>query len=265
MSFTELGRSMRRNARSAAAAALLGSAAPLALITLAAPTVASAQATPDLTGIWESPSEYIDEGLAAGVPIGLGSTSWAPLSAGRPEDQKPPSMAMQKAMMEKAIADDVDIFVAMARMAFKPPYTPAGEAALAARPPRPAGPPNPLAACAPRNSSGFQAFGPTQISQTKNWVMLAAGDGNWRTVFLNGGDAANSLPSYNGYSVGKWQNGSLVVTTTNFLGETMNGWPMSPEAKVTETFTPSADGKKLTVKSVYEDPVMLREPLARMA
>jgi hypothetical protein len=59
-----------------------------------------------------------------------------------------------------------------------------------------------------------------------------------------------------------------VVETTNFKGDIapmgFAKWPMSKQAKITETFTLSADGQTLAIKQIYEDPTYIKEPVGRM-
>jgi hypothetical protein len=219
------------------------------------------QRAPDLTGIWAPPSRFVEEGIAAGVPVQMGSVGWAPLSAGPPESRRPPTFEEQKKGAETLIGADIDLFANMARNAFRPPYTEAGAKAAAEQAAASqAAPRNPYTSCLPRNVVG-PPNGDFQVMQSADRLLLAGGDGIWRTIYLSGTAPEEPLPSYTGYSSGRWINGALVVVTDHFLGDSANGWPMSDKAKVTETFIPK-DGQ-LEIKIVYEDPVYLKEPVGR--
>jgi hypothetical protein len=237
----------------------------MAAAIIATPTLAPAQPPPpDLTGIWAVPTTRVREkGPTVGVLITFGSVDWAPLSAGAPESRTPPTYEEQRQLVEALVKKNANVGAQIARNAFRPPYTEAGSQAVAERPAAdPSAPPNPYAVCRPRNLIGVPA-GDFQIMQSKDRLLLALGNGAWRTIYL-GGPKPDPLPSYAGYSWGRWVGRSLVVTTDNFLGETANGWPMSPQAKVIETFIPQPDGS-LDIKTVYEDPLYLREPVGRYA
>jgi hypothetical protein len=196
---------------------------------------------------------------------------------------------VEKATVEKVIGSNQDVFVYMASKRHPPSYTPDGQQALqrqaaAAGPipagasaatgsstggPPPAGPPaaaNPYARCLPRNLIGFGGGFSTalEIFQANGHVGVIDEDQTYRTVRL-GVDASQFTPVYNGISIGHWDGAKLTVVTTGFIGDTGGeNWPMSNQAKATDTFTVSPDKKVLMIKTVYEDPKYLREPMGRM-
>jgi len=64
-----------------------------------------------------------------------------------------------------------------------------------------------------------------------------------------------------GYSVGRWDNGTLVVTTTNVSdGIFSRNIPLSEGLEMVERFTPSADGSRLNYQMTVTDPAAFLEP-----
>jgi hypothetical protein len=86
---------------------------------------------------------------------------------------------------------------------------------------------------------------PRQIVQTKN-LMLITYEANYglRYIYLDGRPAPNNDPTpwWFGYSRGWWEGDTLVVETTNFLGDEKAGWldvngsPYTDALKMTERF-----------------------------
>jgi hypothetical protein len=66
-----------------------------------------------------------------------------------------------------------------------------------------------------------------------------------------------------GYSVGRWDGETLVVTTTqlNWPWFNQSGVPQSPEAVLVERFTPAEDGSRLSYELTATDPVNFTEPV----
>jgi len=66
-----------------------------------------------------------------------------------------------------------------------------------------------------------------------------------------------------GHSTGRWDGGTLVVTTTNvdFPWFDQEGIPQSDELVMVERFTPSADGFTLDYTLTATDPVVFTEPV----
>jgi hypothetical protein len=74
---------------------------------------------------------------------------------------------------------------------------------------------------------------------------------------------------YQGHSVGKWENGELVVDTVGFReGDTfidMQGLPHSDQLHLTERYKLSADGKTLSARFTIEDPKDYSQPWSTTA
>jgi Family of unknown function (DUF6152) len=65
-----------------------------------------------------------------------------------------------------------------------------------------------------------------------------------------------------GFSTGRWEGGTLVVTTTNLNSPNFKfEIPQSEEATIVERFTPSRDGDRLDYEIVVTDPVTFTEPI----
>jgi hypothetical protein len=64
-----------------------------------------------------------------------------------------------------------------------------------------------------------------------------------------------------GYSVGRWENDTLVVTTTKIRNATFRlGIPLGEDLEIVERFTPSADGSRLDYRMTVTDPTVFLEP-----
>ncbi|HEY5622374.1 MAG TPA: hypothetical protein VIV14_01350, partial [Gammaproteobacteria bacterium] len=62
-----------------------------------------------------------------------------------------------------------------------------------------------------------------------------------------------------GYSIGRWEGDTLVVTTTriDWPNSDRNGVPQSPDAMHIERFTPAPDGQTMAYELTSIDPVYL--------
>ncbi|MFL2553355.1 MAG: DUF6152 family protein [Candidatus Rariloculaceae bacterium] len=87
-----------------------------------------------------------------------------------------------------------------------------------------------------------------------------------RTIHMNSDVDPETQPlSPLGYSVGKWDNDSLVVTTTRIDEPFSNsdGVPQSAEVMHIERFTPAADGSTMDYDLATIDPIYLVGPQSR--
>ena len=109
---------------------------------------------------------------------------------------------------------------------------------------------------------------PRQIVQTKN-LMLITYEANYglRNIYLDGRPAPNNDPTpwWFGYSRGWWEGDTLVVETTNFLGDERAGWldvngsPYTDALKMTERFRRPNFGT-LEIDITIEDPKAYTKP-----
>lgn len=258
-------RSMRMGIKLGVAVALVLGCGSVGPGVAPASAAAAASSHAAFTGVWASLSRTPSEGLLAGAPMTLRNTDWAPLSLGKPEDRKAQSYEELKAVWTDLLENNKDIFKYFASQRIPPNYTPAGAQAVADAKAAAAANPaarGPYDSCLPRNTIGVaNTF---ELYQSADRISQIYENGTFRTIYMDGKDHSAATPTYMGVSVGRWDGATLVVTTDNFLGDNAGGWPMSPKAKVTETFSLSADGGLMTVKTLYEDPEMLMEPMARM-
>ena len=116
------------------------------------------------------------------------------------------------------------------------------------------------------------------------WIMAS----NWPFEFVDEGDSIRLLaeefdrervihlveavgetppprvaPSPMGYSVGYWEEGSLIVATThiNSLQFGREGIPLSADVEIRERFRPSADGRRLDYEMTVIDAATFTEPV----
>ncbi len=109
------------------------------------------------------------------------------------------------------------------------------------------------------NSAGME------IVATRDEVVIARdGAAGGRRIYMDRKmpDVSRITPTAGGYSVGRFENGTLVVTTTGFApGMTAfgRGW-RERETQLTEVFKLSPDGKKLTITYTWNDPKVYAKP-----
>ena len=86
-----------------------------------------------------------------------------------------------------------------------------------------------------------------------------------RVVYLDAqvGDASNAPASALGYSVGRWEGNTLIVTTSRINWPYFDpyGTPQSDQAHYVETFAIAEDGQRLNYSFTAIDPVMFSEPV----
>jgi len=83
-----------------------------------------------------------------------------------------------------------------------------------------------------------------------------------RTIHMSVESPRNPPRGPIGYSVGRWDGTTLVVTTNGISWTHFAlGIPLSERAEVVERFTPSADGSRLDYKLTVTDPVNFTKPV----
>jgi hypothetical protein len=117
--------------------------------------------------------------------------------------------------------------------------------------------------------TGFPAMmqwkSPIEILQTKGKVTVLSehdpGNDEPRTIYLNRAMPDEPDPSWNGYSVGKWEGPVLVVQTAGLNDRaSVFGLPRGATTKVTERFHLEDGGKTLIDAVTVEDPRTLTKP-----
>jgi hypothetical protein len=83
-----------------------------------------------------------------------------------------------------------------------------------------------------------------------------------RTIHMDG-DATPSARTTMGFSVGRWEDGSLVVTTTHVDYPYFDdrGTPQSEQLMIVERYTVSEDGDRLDWEATMTDPLVFTEPM----
>jgi hypothetical protein len=84
-----------------------------------------------------------------------------------------------------------------------------------------------------------------------------------RTIYLDRkAMPENTAPSWNGYSVGRWEGKTLVVRTENFNDRAtlFEAMPRTPNTKITERLTLAEGGKVLLDEMTIVDPAILTKP-----
>jgi hypothetical protein len=106
---------------------------------------------------------------------------------------------------------------------------------------------------------------PRKIIQTsKLIVILYEAQAGVRQIFMDGRPSppADVQPWWYGYSIGKWDGDTLVVTTTGFRDDVwldVNGTPLTNTGKLTERFTRPNYGT-LNIEITVEDPHVYTKP-----
>lgn len=119
--------------------------------------------------------------------------------------------------------------------------------------------------CQPASSPAIQ-YDPyhMQITQWPDRVLLRyEKDDQLRTVWLDGREPTAVDFSLQGFSVGKYEDDALIVTTTHFVFDIAgfddyNGIPSSSQKIVTEKYW--VEGEQLNLTLTVEDPMFLLEP-----
>jgi hypothetical protein len=105
------------------------------------------------------------------------------------------------------------------------------------------------------------------IAQSRDEVVIARdGAAGGRRIYIDKTmpDVSRITPSAIGYSVARWDNGALVVTTTGFTPGLVSfgrGW-RERATVLTEKFTLTPDGKRLTISYTWNDPKIYVKPHA---
>ena len=103
------------------------------------------------------------------------------------------------------------------------------------------------------------------IAQSRDEVVIARdGGAGGRRIYIDKTmpDVSRITPSATGYSVARWDKGALVVTTTGFTPGLVSfgrGW-RERDTMLTEKFTLTPDGKRLTITYTWADPKVYVKP-----
>jgi hypothetical protein len=234
----------------------------LVVCLLGGAAAANAAQHPDLSGTWSLPFAV----HSSGVPLMGGTTPWLPASRG--DATKFPIPTLKQ--LSDRVDDSVRTHNGNPTFAFPAPLpaplTDKGKEAAAkldlkVEEKREIN-------CYPTNifrrvGGGFQTV---QIIQgVKAVAIISDGSEAGRVIYLDGRSHDNSLPQWNGHSVGHWEGEALKVETAKIRGEAMQrGYPISEDARLLENFHLIRGGKVLEVDATFEDPAYYTEPLHKV-
>ncbi len=106
--------------------------------------------------------------------------------------------------------------------------------------------------------------GPIEVMMNPNQVQFLTGiaDNLLRRVLI-GRQHVQKVPQWFGETVGFWNGNTLVAWTKNVQGWTLSHsmFEFSNQMQVIETFTPSADGRTITVEATFYDPEAFVRPV----
>lgn len=109
------------------------------------------------------------------------------------------------------------------------------------------------------------------IRYEKGYALIHEFGNEVRWIYMDGRKAPagdDLIPTFNGYSVGRWADRVLVVETTGFKTQSEGGWPVwvqmgvrvTAELTLVERYSLSADGKAMTVEITMTDPATFAQP-----
>jgi hypothetical protein len=106
--------------------------------------------------------------------------------------------------------------------------------------------------------------GPIEVMMNPNQVQFLTGiaDNLLRRVLI-GRQHVQKVPQWFGETVGFWNGNTLIAWTKNVQGWTLSHsmFEFSNQMQVIETFTPSADGRTITVEATFYDPEAFVRPV----
>lgn len=113
--------------------------------------------------------------------------------------------------------------------------------------------------------AGASVGGSRRIVQTPTFIAVLHGDMTYRQIHLDGRPPLEEavLPSWLGYSAGRWEGDTLVVESYGFNDRTWltrEGLPHTDRLRITERYT-RTDFGHITMGVTYEDPGTLLRPV----
>jgi hypothetical protein len=109
------------------------------------------------------------------------------------------------------------------------------------------------------------------VRYEKGYVLIHEFGNEVRWIYMDGRKAPQGddlIPSFNGYSVGRWEGRDLIVETTGLKPQSEGGWPVwiqmgvrvTPELRLLERYSLSDDGRALQVEITMDDPGTFARP-----
>ena len=127
---------------------------------------------------------------------------------------------------------------------------------------------NPRFHCLPSGpaaiNSGGNSYGLRRILQHPTMIAVLYNDGSYREIFMDGRELEeNPLPTWMGYSVGRWEDDTLVVESNGYNDKTWlnsRGVSHTGQLRMTERFR-RPDFGRMEIEVMYEDPGAFESPL----
>ena len=118
--------------------------------------------------------------------------------------------------------------------------------------------------CLPGGPRHIIRGGLSKIIQTPSMIVILFEDLSYRQIFMDGRDLPRDPnPTWMGYSVGRWEGDTLVVTSAGFNDRTWldyNGHPHSEALRITERFR-RPDFGRMELQVTLEDPAVYAKPI----
>jgi hypothetical protein len=125
---------------------------------------------------------------------------------------------------------------------------------------------NPGLACVPFPAPYLMVATDTKRISTRDGAVVIEGehDGSVRTVHMDAATHEAATPSIHGHSIGRWEDGVLVIDTTHFAPHRVGGsigLPSGSQKRLVERLTLANDGKSLTYRYELSDPEFISAPV----
>ena len=121
-----------------------------------------------------------------------------------------------------------------------------------------------ITGCIPGGPRHITRGGLSKIIQTPSIIVILFEDLSYRQIFLDGRELPRDPnPNWMGYSVGRWEGDTLVVTTAGFNDRTwldFAGHPHSEALRMTERFR-RRDFGHMDLQVTIDDPAVYAKPL----
>lgn len=113
--------------------------------------------------------------------------------------------------------------------------------------------------------AGMSVDGTRRIVQHPEFIAVLNPDMTYRQIFMDGRalEAEPLIPTWMGYSVGRWEGGTLVVESNGYNDKTWltrEGMPHTEQLHIIERYTRLSYGR-MTLEITYEDPGTFTEPV----
>ena len=126
---------------------------------------------------------------------------------------------------------------------------------------------NPRFRCLPSGPGNLNnrgnSYGLHRVVHHPDMMVMLYNDGTYREIFIDGRELEeNPLPTWVGYSVGRWEGDTLVVESNGYNNKTWvaTGISHTDQLRMTERYT-RTDFGHVQIEVTYEDPGAFEKPL----